>query len=37
VLAADTRPTSPTSWKVDVINASDTDPATGLVYAICLK
>ena len=37
VLAADTRPTGPTSWAVYLINASNTDPASGLVYAICIK
>jgi len=37
VLAADTRPTGPSSWAVYLINASNTDPASGLVYAICIK
>jgi hypothetical protein len=37
VLAIDTRPSSDTtSWKIFLLNASNSAPASGTVYAVCL-
>ena len=37
VVVTDSRPISPTTWSLYMINLSDTSPGAGMLYAVCLR
>lgn len=37
IIVTDSRPTSSTTWALWMINLSETSPAAGMLYAVCLK
>lgn len=37
VIVTDSRPTSATTWALYMINLSETSPAAGMLYAVCLE